>query len=111
MFLFGKRGVPAESPGGGTIEQTLAVFFDSGASAASRSDAETDLLGSLSIESDLETRVRIIEGLIRADVDESLHALLEEHLLDIKDEATDLGKDQLAEKAEGLLGRLRKTTE
>lgn len=90
-----------------TIEDHLAVFSDAASSESARSESSDALLTALSGGYEPELRLEIAKALMgRLDV--AYHDLLAGHLEDIRAEAEDFGKTDLAKEATRLLERLEK---
>jgi hypothetical protein len=81
------------------------VLAEGATDGEARKAAEDALLTALSGGYELEVRMRIVRAL--ADrIDAGLRSLLASHLEDIRSEARDTGRNDLAEEAEGLLKKL-----
>jgi hypothetical protein len=87
------------------IQRRLAMLANASAPAHALQASRDALLTTLSGGFDPEVRLEIVSALIR-QVDDSYHALLAAHLEDIRSEAMDFGKEDLAGKAERLLKQL-----
>ncbi len=73
-----------------------------------RTDSRDTLLRVLSGGYDLETRLKVVRGLI-GNVDVSLNSLLREHLESIRAEARAAGEEDLAVELEQLSKRLERS--
>ena len=88
-----------------TIQRHLSVMANPSAPERATDVSRDSLLTTLSGGFDPELRLEIVKTLIHR-VDASYHTLLAAHLEDIRSEAVDFGKDDLASEAERLLKRL-----
>ena len=93
-----------------SVERHLAVLHNSSAPERARTVSTDALLTALSGGYEVETRLEIVKELLD-EVEESMLSLLAAHLRDIRDEARDFGKEELAKDAEGLLRRLEPSDE
>ena len=87
------------------IERHLAVLDSGSASEDAVSESTDALLTALGGGYEPETRFVIVKELLD-QVDMDLRSLLRRHLEDIRDEARDFDKEELADRAERLLQRL-----
>jgi hypothetical protein len=93
-----------------TIHRHLAVLANHSATEKTLAISTDILLTALSGGYEPEVRIEIVKGLLdKADV--SLISLLAEHVRDIRDEARDFDRRDLAEEAEKILNRLEPSEE
>ncbi len=87
------------------VQRHLAVVANASAAEETRAVSTDALLTALSGGYEPEVLIQIVKGLL-GRVDVAYESLLAEHLRDIRDEAADFGKEDLAKEAERLLKRI-----
>lgn len=87
------------------IRRQMAVFENGAAPDSARSSARDALLTALGGGYDLDTRLEIVTALL-GEIDVAYESLLGKHLVDIRDQALELGMQDIADEAERLMKRL-----
>ncbi len=93
-----------------TVRRQMAVLSNPSAPDQARDVAREALLTALGGGFEVDLRLEVVAALLD-NVDVAYRTLLEKHLVDIRDEAAELGQEAILKEAEGLLRQLEQDTE